>query len=433
MKNIFSDIMKNRKGSLHGLYSACTANEIVIEAVMERAKETNTPALIEATANQVNQFGGYTGMVPADYAAFVSNIARKMELPPELLILGGDHLGPLNWVNLSEEEAMANSEELIKQYVKAGFTKIHIDTSMRLSVDDKTTRLSDDVIANRAIRLIKTAEEAYYELLKTQENAVEPVYVIGSEVPIPGGAQEDESVQVTSVTDFEAAYNTYKSKFIESGLNSVWSRVIAFVIQPGVEFGDESIHEYNSNKAEELISALHKYNGLVFEGHSTDYQTKYKLKEMVDDGIAILKVGPALTFALREAILSLALIEKELLDSNGVRLSRIEEVLEDVMLENTSNWKRHYHGDNLALKFKRKYSYSDRCRYYLPEKEVNHSLNILISNLDNAQIPLSLLSQYMPIQYINVREGKLAQKTRELIKDRVKNCIDDYLYAVMGH
>lgn len=33
---------------------------------------------------------------------------------------------------------------------------------------------------------------------------------------------------------------------------------------------------------------------------------------MVTDGIAILKVGPALTFGLREALFSLSMMEKEL-------------------------------------------------------------------------------------------------------------------------
>ena len=45
--------------------------------------------------------------------------------------------------------------------------------------------------------------------------------------------------------------------------------------------------------------------GLVFEAHSTDYQPPESLSRLVIDGFAILKVGPGLTFALREALYAL--------------------------------------------------------------------------------------------------------------------------------
>ena len=40
-------------------------------------------------------------------------------------------------------------------------------------------------------------------------------------------------------------------------------------------------------KAKELAAAIKEIPDLVFEGHSTDYQTKIKLREMVEDGVAI--------------------------------------------------------------------------------------------------------------------------------------------------
>ena len=62
------------------------------------------------------------------------------------------------------------------------------------------------------------------------------------------------------------------------GLEKAWNNVIAVVVQPGVEFGDESIHEYDRVAARDLSNALGKYPNLVFEGHSTDYQTREKLR-----------------------------------------------------------------------------------------------------------------------------------------------------------
>lgn len=424
-------VLKQKQGIPAGIYSACSANEYVIEAAMERALKTGGLVLIEATANQVNQFGGYTGMKPEDFKAFVCKIAEKIQFPADKLILGGDHLGPLTWKNEKSDTAMEKSCELLKQYVLAGFTKIHIDTSMHLADDNINEKLDTGVIAKRGAVLCKVAEEAYAELLKTDENALQPVYVVGSEVPIPGGSQEEEEgIQVTRVSDFESTVETFRQAFYELGLQKAWANVIAVVVQPGVEFGDETIHEYDRDAAKELCQALKKYPNLVFEGHSTDYQTPTALKEMVKDGIAILKVGPALTFALREGLFALSMIEEELFKYDpDIHLSNLINVFDEAMLQNPENWRKHYHGNGSKVRFARKYSFSDRCRYYLPDSNVQNAVKRLIKNLKTVTIPYSLLSEYMPIQYRKVRSGELANEPESLLKDRVVNCIDDYLYA----
>lgn len=424
-------VTKQKQGIPVGIYSACSANEYVIEAAMERALEADGYVLIEATANQVNQFGGYTGMKPADFKAFVYDIAGKIKFPEEKILLGGDHLGPLTWKNERSDTAMVKSCELLKQYVLAGFTKIHIDTSMHLADDNINEKLDTSIIAERGAILCKVAEDAYAELVEKNKNALQPVYVVGSEVPIPGGSQEeDEGIQVTKVSDLEATVETFKQSFYKLGLQRAWENVIAVVVQPGVEFGDETIHEYNREAAKDLCQALKKYPNLVFEGHSTDYQTPTGLREMVEDGIAILKVGPALTFALREGLFALCSIEEEMFRYNpDVHLSNLVNTLEEAMLQNPGNWNKHYHGNGVKLSFARKYSFSDRCRYYLPDQNVQVSIKRMLKNLEAVTIPLSLLSQYMPVQYSKVRSGKLSNDPVSLLKDRVVNCIDDYLYA----
>ena len=90
-------IARRNKGEICGIPSYCTANELAIRAALIRAKENNTPVLIEATANQVNQFGGYTGMLPADYRKEVLKMAEEVGVPKDQVILAGDHLGPLTW------------------------------------------------------------------------------------------------------------------------------------------------------------------------------------------------------------------------------------------------------------------------------------------------------------------------------------------------
>ena len=431
MQNALTKIVTIQKsGKAVGIYSACSANSFVIEAVLKKGLEDNSCVLIESTANQCDQFGGYTGMKPIDFKNYVYEIADKLGFDKNKIFLGGDHLGPLTWTSLNEKEAMANSEVLIDAYVSAGFTKIHVDTSMKVADDDPNVRLSDETIARRGVHLVKVAENAYKKLLETNPDAVEPVYIVGSEVPIPGGSQAavDEGVQVTKVEDFTVTMNTFKDTFEKEGIGDVWDRVLGIVVQPGVEEKDSGCTEYDRSKAIELAKAIRTIPDLVFEGHSTDYQTKIKLREMVEDGVAILKVGPGLTFAAREGLYALSFIEDEACKVNGKTPSNFREVLDEEMLKNDKHWKKHYHGTDAEIALKRKYSFSDRSRYYYTTDAVKAAIDTLLDNLKDG-CPLNLLSQFMPIQCTKVREGVLKNDPKELVLDRIGNTIDEYLYA----
>lgn len=422
-------VEKIKSGIHTGIPSYCTASDITIEAVLEQGKRFSAPILIEGTANQINQFGGYTGMQPKDFRDYVYEIADRVNFEHDMIILGGDHMGPLVWSKLNAAEAMSNAKELVRLCVLAGFKKMHLDTSMKLADDPKDERLSDEIIAERGITLLEECEKAYQELLKSNPNELRPVYIIGSEVPIPGGTQnEDAGLQVTKVEDLEATLNTYRRKFQEHGLTERWQDVIGVVVQPGVEFGDADIHHYNHYEAVELCSSLKNYGNIIFEGHSTDYQRAEDLRSMVADGIAILKVGPALTFAFREGLFALSMMEKELIPED-LRANFIE-TLEKVMLEKPENWQKYYHGSDQEKHLARKYSYSDRCRYYFSLPEIKAATEKLFANLDNVRIPAGLLRQYMPRQYQRVRDGLLRLRAKELAKDFVVYCAEDYNYAV---
>ncbi|MCL1981472.1 MAG: class II D-tagatose-bisphosphate aldolase, non-catalytic subunit [Clostridiales bacterium] len=408
-----------------GLCSVCSASDFVIEAALLRAKETGTVALIEATANQVNQFGGYTGMRASDFAGKVHGIADAVGISREQVVLGGDHLGPFPWRNESEGSAMKKSADLIAEFVQAGFTKIHIDTSMRLGSDDSGHKLSDETIAARALALAGTA-------LKSKQRGREYAFVLGSEVPVPGGTAEEEDVSVTSAKAFREVHDCFSDMFLRNGMDEIWQDVVAFVVQPGVEFSDMHVTHYDRRKARDLCLALADYPGICFEGHSTDYQTAGKLKEMVEDGIKILKVGPALTFYQREALFALEMIEKELLDGCAESLSGFSLALEDAMLGEPGNWENYYFGSEEQKKLLRRFSLSDRCRYYFSKAEVAGAASRLLGNLSKVQIPYSVLSQYMPVQASLVHAGKIRNDAKSFVLSRISNCIDDYLAAVLA-
>ena len=429
MKHPMQEMMeKRRQGIKCGIPSYCTANELALEIALRRAKMLNQPVLIEATANQVNQYGGYTGMLPKDFYKLVLDMAAAIDLPEQMVILAGDHLGPLTWQNLPEAEAMEKSIELVYQYTRAGFTKIHLDTSMKVA-DDAEGLLSTEVIARRGATLYKAAIKGYEELKAEKPDAIRPVFVIGSEVPIPGGAQEaEDSLAVTSVEAFKDTVATYKRVWEEEGVGAGMEDVIAVVVQPGVEFGDDQVFLYDHDAAADLCAALKEFPEVCFEGHSTDYQSAKCLKAMVEDGIAILKVGPALTYGLREALFAMSLMENELVPAE--ERSNFIDVLEDTMLANPGNWQKHYHGDEKQLHLTRKYSFSDRARYYMGQPEVLAAMEKLFTNLDTYKIPLNMLHQYMPLTYAKVRDGELPLEAKELAMDGVTNFMLDYEYAV---
>lgn len=422
-------LSKRHEGISSGIASYCTSNKLVIESILEYYLETNDYVLIEGTANQVNQFGGYMNMAPSDFRDYIYDIADKIGFPKERIILGADHFGPLVWADKDEREAMDNAKELVKLAVLAGYTKIHLDTSMFLGSDDTSKKLSDETIAERGAILYKTCEDAFNERIKEYPDSIHPVYVIGSEVPIPGGEYEEKNtIEVTKAEDFENTINAYDNAFKEYKIDNAWENIIAVVVQPGVEFSNEDVHDYNREDAKELCEKLKEYPNLVFEGHSSDYQFSEKLKEMVEDGVAILKVGPALTYALREGLFSLSLMEKELVEDD--KRANFIDVLEESMLKNPKDWEKYYHGNELEQKLARKYSFSDRSRYYMAQNEINSSIDKLFDNIDSSDISLGIIKQFLPKAYTNIRKENLSKNAECLVKSNVKDVIKDYDFAI---
>lgn len=406
MKHLTEMVRQHKAGKTNGIYAVCSAHPLVLEAAIRYASANQTPLLIEATSNQVDQFGGYTGMTPAGFRGFVCQLADSLNFPQDALILGGDHLGPNRWQNLPAAQAMANADDLIKSYVAAGFKKIHLDCSM--SCQDDPIPLTDGIVAERAARLAKVAEETCREHF----GEADLEYVIGTEVPVPGGAHETLSeLAVTTPDAARATLEAHRHAFEKQGLNAIWPRIIALVVQPGVEFDHTNVIDYQPAKATALSQMVENYETLIFEAHSTDYQTPQSLRQLVIDHFAILKVGPALTFALREALFSLAAIEEELVPAKAC--SGLRQVLENVMLDRPEYWQSHYHGDGNARRLARGYSYSDRVRYYWPDSQIDDAFAHLVRNLADSPIPLPLISQYLPLQYVKVRSGELQPTPRE--------------------
>lgn len=408
-----AQLERNRRGQGGVAVSVCSAHPLVLRAAFRSALRYDTFALIESTSNQVDQYGGYTGMKPADFAALVRRIAEEEGFPAERVLLGGDHLGPNSWRHLGSEKAMQETLQLVRSYVQAGYRKIHLDASFVCA--DDAGPLSDEVVARRCAQMAQVAEEA--------ASGEKPIYVVGTEVPTPGGTQADEGMHVTSPADVERTLGVFRETFLAHGLSDAWSRVVGLVIQPGVEFGDAMVHDYQPTPA--LTAVIDRQPGLAYEAHSTDYQSGSNLARLARNHFFILKVGPWLTYALREGLFSLECIEREL---NPANPSRFRETLAGVMKADPKYWEKYYSGSADEVDYKIAFSYSDRARYYLGHKDVADSLNRLLDNL-SPEVPDGLISQYLPLQYQAVREGRLGKHPMDLAVDRVSNVLDLYFEA----
>ncbi len=412
-------VARHKGGERVGVTSVCSAHPLVIEATFRHAIAHRQPlVLIEATSNQVNQDGGYTGMVPADFRAFVEGIASQTGFPLDRLVLGGDHLGPNAWTALSAAEAMDKAEVMVADYVRAGFRKIHLDCSM--SCADDPVPLPERTIAERAARLCAAAEKAF-----DGDAADAPVYVIGTEVPVPGGAAEDlEELAVTTPEAALATVDMHRDLFQSLGLADAWTRVIATVVQPGVEFDHDKVVDYRPERATALSRAIEPVDHLVFEAHSTDYQTPAALAALVRDHFATLKVGPGVTFALREALWALDAIERETVAAYA--RAKLREVTLERMRAEPKNWQKYYHAEGEALTLQLQYSLSDRIRYYWPDAEIAAAQERLFANLRAAVPPLPLVSQYLPLAYAAVRAGRASLDPAELVMAHVGATLDAY-------
>ncbi len=433
-KNILA---KNKAGKQKAVVSVCSGHSIAIAAALRTAQKHQTIALIESTSNQVDQYGGYTGLTPKDFVQQVYAIADRENVNTNSILFGGDHLGPNRWQHLSAKEAMKKSYTLVSEYIKAGYKKIHLDASFRCA-DDKVL-LDEAIIADRCAKMATVCEAS--------NSGSSPLYVIGTEVPTPGGDNKSSSsigrnnvtastpggdntsaeLKSTPPEDVDRVITVFRDAFKKEGLLSIWENVIALVVQPGVEFENLDIHHYSTGGNSGLSKTIEQHNGIVYEAHSTDYQTDIALSQLVTDHFAILKVGPWLTFALRESLFLLEQIENEM---EARTPSNFKNILHATMKDDPKFWEHHYSASN-DLEYQLSYSYFDRARYYLGHRSVASAMDRLFANLDS-DIPLPLLSQFLPAQYKKICSGILKNKPYDLCVDRVCDVLDIYMMAC-GH
>jgi len=426
LNSLLARLHEHKTGIPIGVFSVCSSHPAIIENTLKYSRGEDFPVLIETTCNQVNQFGGYSGLTPNLFSAYLKDISSNLGFPEDRLVLGGDHLGPFPWRSESSQTAMSNACQMVNDYVLAGYGKIHLDASMHCGDDDQSQPLDTRVSARRTAQLCQAAEIAL------PDGKTDCLYIIGSEVPPPGGDQAGvHELQITSPEKVSETIQVTKQEFQKIGLHSAWERVIAVVVQPGVEFYDQSVHDYNPNNTADLSTFIEGYPRLIYEAHSTDYQTLGSLQQLVKDHFAILKVGPELTFAYREIIFSLEQIELQIAKyESQLKPSNISNIIDKEMVSHAGYWDAYYSGSKEKLAFSRKYSYIDRVRYYWNQPSVQQALKRLFSNLNDFSIPQTLISQFLPARYQKIKDGELNDHPDSWIEDKIFSVLKKYHQAI---
>jgi D-tagatose-1,6-bisphosphate aldolase subunit GatZ/KbaZ len=436
-QDFFKELIESRqRGQPRGTYSICTVHPRVIGAAMVQAADDDLPLLIESPAREVNQFGGTSGMQPRGFRDFVLGVADRIAFPVGRIIFGGDHLGPSLWPSEPAERAMQKGCDLVADCIRAGYTKIHLDAGMPLKGDpeEEPGGLDPELIALRIARLAAAAESTFRESGRfARENSGSlPVYLISADVP-PRSAPpvQEGSGPITEVQDFERIFAACRKAFAEAGLEDAWTRVVGAVVRPGVGFVDFEVHEYDRSRCGKLITAAKQHSDLIFEAAATDYQRPELLRQLVEDGVTVLKVGPALTFAMRECLFALECIEKEIFGwTYKARLSQLGKFLDKAMRDNPVHWQGSFNGGPQDMYLALKYSRLDSSRHYWRVPMVADAVNFLIANLKQVAMPPTLISQYLPRHYLQIREGRLAADPEALIDASIRMVLEDYSQAV---
>ena len=411
MADVLSEVIaRSRAGERVAIPSVCSAHPEVIEASLRLARARGRAIVVEATSNQVNQEGGYTGQRPADFVAMVQGLADRAGLDRGALVLGGDHLGPQAWRALPAEEAMARADRMVRDYVAAGFGKIHLDCSEGCA--GEPAQLPDEATVPRAAALARAAMEA---------GGPDLLFVVGTEVPPPGGARAGEhGIEPTRPAAARATLDAHVAALAGLG------RIGGLVVQPGVEFGSLSVDRLPLDRDPGLRAAVAHVPGVVLEAHSTDYQRPEVFPRLAELGFAFQKVGPALTFAWREAVYALDALGR----IAGWRVGEgVPEAMERLMLADPSRWERHL-DPGADLRVQRHAGYADRIRYYWPHPEARAALAALEAAVGD--LPEPLLLQGFPSEVLDLAEGLSCEgllRPAALRQAKVQAALAPYLFG----
>jgi D-tagatose-1,6-bisphosphate aldolase subunit GatZ/KbaZ len=126
-------------------------------------------------------------------------------------------------------------------------------------------------------------------------------------------------------------------------------------------------------------------------------------------------------------IFALDNIEAEILTGQAAsERSHLQEVVDREMLRSPGYWQPYYTGTPEELHYMRRFSFSDRIRYYWSQPAVAEALDRLLTNLKNGPLPTALISQYLPG---HVALSAVPPTPEQLIDAHIQRVMDEYRAA----
>jgi D-tagatose-1,6-bisphosphate aldolase subunit GatZ/KbaZ len=306
---------------------------------------------------------------------------------------------------------------MVADYAAAGFSKIHLDCSEGCA--GEPAQLPDAVTAARSAALAATA-------LAAAPDPAQLLFVIGTEVPPPGGARTDDHGDIPPTTPEAAAATLVAHADAFRALNLPLDQIGGLVVQPGVEFSPMEVHPLPLARDPGLLGALKDWPGLCLEAHSTDYQDPQVYPRLASLGFAFQKVGPALTFAWREALYALDTLRVQCGWASGPGL--VDE-MEAIMLADPGYWQGHYRGDSAELRVERHFGLADRIRYYWPQPTAQAAVGRLFADLDGRNLPEpALLAHFARAEIASARQAPHSLP-RALALARVQSALRPYFFS----
>lgn len=330
----------------------------VIAAGLRQAREHGLPALIEAPAEEVNQFGGHSGLTPADFAALVQDVAHSHGLDAVPLILGADGLGPGLWPGLDPSAAMTHAERMVADFAAAGFNRLQFHA----------------LDAPGIARLVSVAETH-------APPRHPPVYAL------PAGG--DPASSVTSPEDLAEALTRHEAAFAEADLAGAWRRVHTMSVRFGMGFTPAHVERFDIEQPDQLSAVLRDHDRIALEAEAVDYQSARVCADLTRRNVAVLKLGPSLSFAWREALYGLSHVHAW--SEGGPHIS---ERMEALMLADPAMWQQDGRGPAGHSRLLRHFGFTDRIRHYW--SKAGAELAALCDSMEASGLHLPLLLQYLP-------------------------------------
>jgi D-tagatose-1,6-bisphosphate aldolase subunit GatZ/KbaZ len=99
------------------------------------------------------------------------------------------------------------------------------------------------------------------------------------------------------------------------------------------------------------------------------------------------------------------------------------------MREDPKHWDKYYHGSPAEQHLQRHFSYSDRIRYYWPERRIAAGVQTLLSLFGDTEIPETMVSQYLQGLYPRLRDGAVQPTAKGLVIGAIDAVLEDYFEA----